>query len=125
MRDVVTDVEAPSAVQGPSLGLLQPTAALAVMRKSLEAEVVEVPALDLCKESTAAVSLVRGKRTKVVTTGTVLAMSAGSRARKSSRLTGGASSTSALEKAKRQTAERNLDSNAGLPRFLLGPGSSS
>jgi hypothetical protein len=51
----------------------------------------------------------------VVTTGTVLAISAGSRARKSSRLTGGASSTSALEKAKRRTAERNLDSDAGRP----------
>jgi hypothetical protein len=45
----------------------------------------------------------------------VLAIAAGSRARKSSRLTGGASSTSAMEKAKRRTTERNLDSDAGRP----------
>jgi hypothetical protein len=44
--------------------------------------------LDLRKESTAAVSLVRRKRTKVVTTGTVIAKTPGTRARKSSRLTG-------------------------------------
>jgi hypothetical protein len=49
MRGVVTDVVAPSAVQGPGLGLLHPTAALAVMKKSLEAEAVEVSALDLRK----------------------------------------------------------------------------
>jgi hypothetical protein len=115
MRGMVMEDGAPSAMQGPGLGLLQPNAALVVMRKSLEAEAVEELALDLRKESTAAVSLVRGKRTKVVTTGTVLTKSVGSRARKSSRLTGGASSTSALEKAKRRTAERNLDSDAGMP----------
>jgi hypothetical protein len=115
MRGVVTDVGVPSAMQEAGFGLLQPSAALEVMRKSLEVEAVLAPALDLRKESTAAVSLVRGKRTKVVTTGTVLAIAAGSRARKSSRLTGGASSTSAMEKAKRRTAERNLDSDAGRP----------
>jgi hypothetical protein len=45
----------------------------------------------------------------------VLAIAAGSWARKRSRLTGGASSTSAMEKAKRRTAEWNLDSDAGRP----------
>jgi hypothetical protein len=86
MRGVVHEDGVPSAGSGPSLGLLQPNAAMAAMRRSLEAEAVQEMALDLRKESTAAVSLVRGKRTKVVTTGTV--RTPGTRARKSSRLTG-------------------------------------
>jgi hypothetical protein len=111
MRGMVLEDGVPPAGSGPSLGLLQPNAAMAAMWRSLEAEAVQELALDLRKESTAAVSLVRGKRTKVVTTGTV--RTPGTRARKSSRLTGGTSSTSALEKAKRRTAERNLDADAG------------
>jgi hypothetical protein len=115
MRGVVQECEVPPVEKGLGLGLLQPNAAMAAMRKSLEAEAVQEMSLDLRKESTAAISLVRGKRTKVVTTGTVLARTPGMRALKSSRLTGGASSTSALEKAKRRTAERNLDADAGTP----------
>jgi hypothetical protein len=113
MRGVVQEAGMPSAEKG--LGLLQPNAAMVVMRKSLEAEAVQEMSLDLRKVSTAAVSLVRGKRTKVVTMGTVLARTPGTRARKSSRLTGGASSTTTIEKAKRRTMERNLDLDAGNP----------
>jgi hypothetical protein len=59
MLGVVQGAGMPSAEKG--LGLLQPNAALVVMCKSLEAEAVQEMTLDLLKDSTAAVSLVRGK----------------------------------------------------------------
>jgi hypothetical protein len=76
--------------------------------------------MDLCKEATSVVSLVRGKRTKVVTTETIRAASASlARVRKSSRLRGSAASTSSLEKAKRLAADRNLDSMTGTDEFSV------
>jgi hypothetical protein len=90
------------------------------MQASLEAEAVKDRAMDLCKEATSVVSLVRGKRTKVVTTETIRAASASlARVRKSSRLRGSAASTSSLEKAKRLAAEWNLDSMTGTDDFSV------
>jgi hypothetical protein len=59
---------------GKGLGLAQPCAALEVMCKSLAVEAAKELAVDLRQEATTAVSLVRGKRTKVVTTETILAI---------------------------------------------------
>jgi hypothetical protein len=102
------------------LGLQQPAKALQAMRASLEVEAMKDRNLDLCKEATSVVSLVRGKRTKVVTTETIRAASASlARVRKSSRLRGSAASTPSLEKAKRLAAERNLDSMTGTDFSVL------
>jgi hypothetical protein len=90
------------------------------MRASLEAEASKEHALDLCKEATSMVSLVRGKCTKVVTTKTIrAALASTTRVRKSSRLRGQVASTSSLEKAKRLAADRNLDSLAGMDDFSV------
>jgi hypothetical protein len=78
--------------------------------------------MDLRQEATAAVSMVRGKRTKVVTTETILAIKdkpSGARARKSSRLKGPAASASSMDKAKKMAAERNLDTAAGKEDFSV------
>jgi hypothetical protein len=96
--------------------------ALEVMRKSMAAEAAKELAMDLRQEATAAVSLVHGKRTKVVTTKTILAIKdkpAGARARKSSRLKGAAASSTSMDKAKRLAAERNLDTAAGKEDFSV------
>jgi hypothetical protein len=92
------------------------------MRKSMAAEAAKELAVDLRQEATAAVSQVHGKRTKVVTTETILAIKdkpTGARARKSSRLKGAAASSTSMDKAKRLAAERNLDTIAGKEDFLV------
>jgi hypothetical protein len=90
------------------------------MCASLEAEASKASAVDLYKEATSVVSLVRGKRTKVLTTETIrMAPASTTRVRKSSRLRGPAASTTSLEKAKRLAAEWNLDSLAGTDDFLV------
>jgi hypothetical protein len=117
---VVLDSEVSSA--GVVLGLQQPSAALEVMRRSLAREEVLPGALDLHKEMTAVVSLARGKRTKVMTTGTIrtkTAPASGSRVRKSSRLQGSTSATTSLERAKRLAAEQNLDTDKGTEDFSV------
>jgi hypothetical protein len=66
--------------------------------------------------------MVRGKRTKVVTTETILAIKdkpSGARARKSSRLKGPAAAASSMDKAKKMAAERNLDTAAGKEDFSV------
>jgi hypothetical protein len=90
------------------------------MRASLEAEASKASAVDLYKEATSMVSLVRGKRTKVLTIETIrMAPASTTRVRKSSRLRGPAASTTSLEKAKWLTAEWNLDSLAGTNDFSI------
>jgi hypothetical protein len=92
------------------------------MRKSMAAEAAKELAVDLRQEATAAVSLVRGKRTKVVTTETILAIKdnpAGAQARKSSRLKGTAASSTSMDTAKRLAAERNLDTATGKEDFSV------
>jgi hypothetical protein len=109
-----------SPVASSGLGLQQPTKALQAMRASLEAEASKASAVDLCKEATSVVSLVRGKRTKVLTTETIrMAPASTTRVGKSSRLRGPAASTTSLEKAKRLAVERNLDSLAGTDDFSV------
>jgi hypothetical protein len=75
---------------GKGLGVMQSSVTFEVMHKSLSMEemVVVAVAVDLRKEATAAVSLVCGKRTKVLTTETIKAKRAETRVRKSSRLKG-------------------------------------
>jgi hypothetical protein len=86
------------------------------------AEVAKELAVDLRQEATAAVSLVCVKRTKVVTTETILVIKdkpVGARAHKSSRLKGAAASSTSMDKAKRSAAERNLDTAAGKEDFSV------
>jgi hypothetical protein len=89
------------------------------MHKSLAAEAAKEVVMDLRQEATSAVSLVREKRTKVVTTEMIKAKPAGSRVRKSSCLKGAAASSTSMDKAKRLAVEQNLDMVAGNDDFYV------
>jgi hypothetical protein len=104
------------------LRLAQPCVALEVMRKSLAAEAARELAVDLRQEATVAISMVCGKRTKVVTTETILAIKdkpSGARAHKSSHLKGPATAASSVDKAKKMASEQNLDTAAGKEDFFV------
>jgi hypothetical protein len=89
------------------------------MHKSLAGDAAKEVVMDLCQEATAAVSLVHGKRTKVVTMETIKAKPAGSRVHKSSHLKGATASSTSMDKAKRLAAEQNLDTAAGNDDFSI------
>jgi hypothetical protein len=104
---------------GKGLRLAQPCTTLEVMHKSLAAEAAKDVVMDIHQEATAVVSLVREKRTKVVTMETIKAKPTGSQVHKSPRLKGAAASSTSMDKAKRLAAERNLDPVAGNDDFSI------
>jgi hypothetical protein len=77
---MVPTLSATSIGTGPSLA--QPAVALSAMHKSLQMEA----GMDLQKEPKAAISLVCGKRTKLMMTTTIKAKPIGTSVRKCSRL---------------------------------------
>jgi hypothetical protein len=110
--DLVTAAASPDPVAGL---VTEETAPLAAAQRAVAPE-TGGHTDELLKEATAAVSMAKGKRTKVVTVGITKTQT-----RLSTRNTGAASHVPALEKAQRRAAEKNLDAGnfSALDAYLI------